>query len=40
MHYLVEQRFIEKAAPIEDMFSPIISWGEWPPCDYALYWRP
>lgn len=26
--YLVEQGFIEKAAPIEDLFAPIVSWSE------------
>ena len=28
MGYLVEQGFIEKAAPIEDMFAAIVSWSE------------
>ena len=28
MGYLEEQHFIEKAAPIEDMFAPIVNWSE------------
>ncbi len=28
MGYLVEQGFIETAAPIEDLFAPIVSWSE------------
>lgn len=28
MQYLVEQRFIETAVPIDEMFAPIVSWSE------------
>jgi 4,5-dihydroxyphthalate decarboxylase len=28
MRYLVEQHFLERAAPIDDLFAPIISWSE------------
>ena len=28
MQYLVEQHFLEKAAPVDEMFAPIISWSE------------
>ena len=28
MRYLVDQHFLEKPAPIDDLFAPIISWSE------------
>ena len=28
MEYLVDQHFLEAAAPIDDLFTPIISWSE------------
>jgi hypothetical protein len=28
MQYLVDQKFIEKAMPIEQLFAPIVEWSE------------
>jgi len=28
MQYLVDQHFLEKAAPIDDLFTPIVAWSE------------
>ena len=28
MQYLVDQHFLEAAAPIDDLFAPIVAWSE------------